>query len=100
MGVAWATLDLSASYRTVFDTMLPDAVQVADPFHLGRVANTAVDECRRRVQNETIGHRGRTPDPLYRARRLLTIAAERLPDDRRDRLVGLLAPGDPRGGSS
>src|SRR6516165_9336467 len=25
-GTAWATLDLSASYRTVFDTMLPDAV--------------------------------------------------------------------------
>ena len=96
-GIAWATLDLSASYRTVFDTMLPDAVQVADPFHVVRVANTALDECRRRVQNDTLGHRGRKPDPLYRARRLLTIAAERLPDDRRDRLVGLLAAGDPRG---
>ena len=33
-GSRWATLDLSASYRTVFDTMLPDAVQVADPFHV------------------------------------------------------------------
>lgn len=29
--IEWATWDLSASYRTVFDTMLPDAVQVADP---------------------------------------------------------------------
>jgi hypothetical protein len=87
----------SASYRTVFDTMLPEAVHVADPFHVVRVANTALDECRRRVQNETIGHRGRKPDPLYRARRLLTIAAERLPDERRERLVGLLAAGDPRG---
>jgi transposase len=96
-GIDWATLDLSSSYRTVFDTMLPDAVQVADPFHVVRVANTALDECRRRVQNETIGHRGRKPDPLYRARRLLTIAAERLPDDRRERLVGLLAAGDPKG---
>jgi transposase len=96
-GIGWATLDLSASYRTVFDTMLPDAVQVADPFHVVRVANTALDECRRRVQNDTIGHRGRKPDPLYRARRLLTIAAERLPDQRRERLVGLLAAGDPKG---
>ena len=96
-GIAWATLDLSASYRTVFDTMLPDAVQVADPFHVVRVANTALDECRRRVQNDTVGHRGRKPDPLYRARRLLTMAAERLPDDRRERLVGLLAAGDPKG---
>ncbi len=96
-GIAWATLDLSASYRTVFDTMLPDAVQVADPFHVVRTANTALDECRRRVQNETLGHRGRKPDPLYRARRLLTMAAERLPDERRERLVGLLAAGDPKG---
>jgi transposase len=95
--IEWATLDLSSSYRAVFDTMLPDAVQVADPFHVVRLANTAVDECRRRVQNETLAHRGRTPDPLYRARRLLTIAAERLPDDRRQRLVGLLAAGDPKG---
>ena len=96
-GIVWATLDLSASYRTVFDTMLPDATQVADPFHVVRVANTALDECRRRVQNETVGHRGRKPDPLYRARRLLTMAAERLPDERRARLVGLLAAGDPKG---
>jgi transposase len=95
--IGWATLDLSASYRTVFDTMLPDAVQVADPFPAVRVANTAVDECRRRVQNDTIGHRGRKPDPLYRARRQLTIAAERLPDERHDLLIGLLAAGDPRG---
>jgi transposase len=32
--IEWATLDLSASYRAVFDTMLPDAVQVADPMLL------------------------------------------------------------------
>jgi hypothetical protein len=37
--VAWATLDLSGPYRAVFNTMLPDAIQIADPFHLIRVAN-------------------------------------------------------------
>jgi transposase len=95
-GIAWATLDLSASYRAVFDTMLPDATQVADPFHVVRVANQALDECRRRVQNETLGHRGRRDDPLYRARRRLTIARERLSVDQHDRLVGLLRAGDPR----
>ena len=36
----------------VFDTMLPGAVQVADPFHLVKLANVALDECRRRVQDE------------------------------------------------
>jgi len=50
--------------------MVPDAVQVADPFHLVKLANTKLDECRRRVQNETLGHRGRKSDPLYRCRRL------------------------------
>ena len=94
-GIEWATLDLSASYRTVFDTMLPDAVQVADPFHVVKLANTALDECRRRVQNETLGHRGRRDDPLWRARRRLSIARERLSADQHDRLMGLLRAGDP-----
>lgn len=93
--VRWATLDLSSSYRTVFDTVLPAAVQVADPFHVVRLGNTALDECRRRVQNETVGHRGRKDDPLYGARRRLTMAAERLTVDGRERLMGLLAAGDP-----
>lgn len=35
--IRWATLDLSSAYRAVFDTMLPAAVQVADPFHVVRV---------------------------------------------------------------
>ena len=95
-GIEWATLDLSASYRTVFGTMLPDATQVADPFHVVRLANQALDECRRRVQNETLGHRGRKHDPLWRARRRLTIARERLSSEQHDRVLGLLRAGDPR----
>lgn len=95
--VRWATLDLSGPYRKVFDTMLPDAVQVADSFHLVRLANHKLDECRRRVQNETFGHRGRSGDPLYRARRLLTKAHERLDHQGDARLRGLLRAGDPRG---
>jgi transposase len=95
--VKWATLDLSSPYRAVFDTMLPDAVQIADPFHVVKLANHKLDECRRRVQNETMGHRGRKTDPLYRIRRLLTKADERLDDRGRNKLVGLLAAGDPKG---
>ncbi len=95
--IRWATLDLSGPYRAVFSTMVPDATQIADPFHLVKLANSQLDECRRRVQNETLGHRGRKDDPLYRARRLLTKAHERL-DERGDtKLVGLLEAGDPRG---
>jgi transposase len=95
--IAWATLDLSGPYRVVFDTMLPDAVQVADPFHVVKLANSKLDECRRRVQNETVGHRGHKDDPLYRCRRLLTKADERLDDRGRTRLLGLLDAGDPHG---
>jgi hypothetical protein len=95
--VEWGTLDLSGPYRAVFDTMLPDATQIADPFHLCRLANQKLDECRRRVQNQVLGHRGRKSDPLYRARRLLTRADERLDERGRTRLLGLLDAGDPQG---
>ena len=31
-GIRWAGLDLSGPYRAAFDTALPDARRVADPF--------------------------------------------------------------------
>jgi hypothetical protein len=95
--IEWATLDLSGPYRKVFNTVLPDATQIADPFHVIKLANAKLDETRRRVQNETLGHRGRKDDPLYRIRRLLTKADERLDERGRSKLLGLLAAGDPRG---
>jgi transposase len=95
--VRWATLDLSGPYRKTFNDTLPDATQVADPFHVIRLANTKLDECRRRVQNDTLGHRGRKDDPLYRSRRLLTKGAERLDEAGNDKLMGLLEAGDPKG---
>ena len=67
--ICWATLDLSGSSRSVFDTMLPRAVQIADPFHVVKLAKFVLDEVRRRVQNETCGHRGPKSDPLYRCDR-------------------------------
>jgi transposase len=95
--IKYAALDLSGPYRLVFDTMIPDAVQVADPFHVVKLANQALDEVRRRVQNETLGHRGHKDDPLYRCRRLLTKAEERLDEKGHSKLMGLLEAGDPRG---
>jgi transposase len=95
--IRYGVLDLSGPYRKVFDETLDHVVQIADPFHLVRLANDKLDECRRRVQNETLGHRGRKDDPLYRARRLLTKAHERLDDRGEDKLLGLLRAGDPHG---
>ncbi len=95
--IQWAVCDLSGPYRATFTTMLPDAVQVADPFHVVQLANRRLDECRRRVQNEILGHRGHKADPLFRARRLLTMAHERLDPAGDEKLRGLLAAGDPKG---
>jgi transposase len=96
-GIRYGVLGLSGPYRKAFDDTLHDVTQVADPFHVVRQANSKLDECRRRVQTDTRGHRGRKGDPLYRARRLLTKAHERL-DDRGDtKLRGLLNAGDPHG---
>ena len=95
--IRFATLDLSGTYRSVFDAVVPHATQVADPFHVVKHANAKLDECRRRVQNETLGHRGRKSDPLYRCRRLLTRAEQRLDEPGKEKLLGLLRAGDPKG---
>lgn len=77
--------------------MTPTAVQVADPFHVVKLATMRLDECRRRVQNETFRHRGHKHNPLFRSRRLLTKADERLSVNGRAKLMGLLKAGDPLG---
>ena len=87
-------MDLTESYRSGLNPHLSHARRVADPFHV-RVANRAVDQVCRRVQNETLGHRGRKHDPLYRIRKLLVSGAERLDERGRDRLLLGLRVGDP-----
>ena len=62
-----------------------------------KLANTALDEVRRRVQNQTMGHRGRKDDPLYRARKLLVSGSERITGNGWTKLTGLLEAGDPHG---
>ena len=95
--ITHGTLDLSSAYRKVFLDELPDVTLVADPFHVVKLATSKLDEVRRRVQNETLGHRGRKNDPLYRGRRLLTMAEERLSEDGRTKLLNLIEAGDPKG---
>ena len=96
-GIRYGTLDLSGPYRKVFNDVFDTIDLVADPFHVVKLANEALDEVRRRVQQETMGHRGRSGDPLYGARKLLVMADERLDDNSRAKLTGLLAAGDPYG---
>lgn len=96
--IRYGVLDLSGPYRKVFNSSVLDhVVQIADPFHVVRNANQRLDECRRRVQNQTLGHRGHKGDPLYGIRRLLTMAIERLDHATTARLKTRLAVGDPHG---
>ena len=95
--IDYVTIDLSGPYRKVAEEQLPHATLVADPFHVTKLANTKLDECRRRTQQDVLGHRGRKDDPLYRCRRLLTKAKERLDEQGAEKLAGLLRAGDPRG---
>ena len=88
---------LSGPYRAAFNAAVPKARQVADPFHVVRLGNDALNEVRRRVQNQTLGHRGRKDDPLYRARKLLVSASENITEHGHTKLRGLLDAGDPCG---
>jgi hypothetical protein len=69
---------------------------VADHFHVVGVGNRCLDKVRRRVQQETLQHRGRRGDPLYRIRKLLLPGAERLDQRGHDRMLLALGIGDPR----
>ena len=79
-------IDPFAPYRAAVRELLPHAVHVADRFHIERLANTALTDTRRRLQQDLTGHRGRKGDPLYTARRDLTRAGERLTDRGRLRI--------------
>jgi len=84
-------MDGFTGFKTATTEELPDAVAVMDPFHVVRLAGDALDRCRRRVQQDTHGHRGRKDDPLYRARRTLHTGAGLLTDKQKDRLAELFA---------
>ena len=102
-GEAWchqitlATLDPAAGYRAALVEHLPNATLVVDHFHAVKLANAAIDDIRRRVQQEQLGHRGHKTDPLYRARRVFLTGIDRLSDDRLAWMFDMLTAGDPYG---
>jgi transposase len=90
-GVEVVAMDGFTGFKTATTEELPDAVAVMDPFHVVRLAGDALDQCRRRVQQGIHGHRGRTGDPLYAARRTLHTGADLLTDKQKARLTALFA---------
>jgi transposase len=94
-GIGVVATDLAESFRAGLSPHLDHATRVADPFHVVRVANRCLDKVRRRVQQESLGHRGRKADPLYRIRKLLLSGAERLDERGHERMLLGLRVGDP-----
>lgn len=94
-GVEHAALDPFRGYANAIRDELPDAVAVLDAFHVVKLGTGVVDEVRRRVQQDTLGHRGLKNDPLYTIRGLLRHGHEHLSARQITRLDTALAVGDP-----
>ena len=90
-GIQIATLDPFQGYKNAIDDQLEDATCVLDAFHIVKLAGAAVDDVRRRVQQETLGHRGRKGEPLYGIRHVLRAGRERLTPRQQIRLDSAFA---------
>ena len=71
MGVKVASMDGFTGYKNAVKEALPSVTTVMDPFHVVQLAGDKLNLCRQRLQQETMGRRGRAGDPLYQTRRLL-----------------------------
>ncbi len=85
--------DLFSGFKSAADTV-DGATVVADVFHLIRLALQAMDEVRRRRQQQIHGHRGRKHDPLFRLRRVLRVGQERLDDATRRKVFDRVRAAD------
>jgi transposase len=84
-------MDGFTGFKTAAAQAVLDAVTVMDPFHVVALVGDKLDLARQRVQHDTLGHRGRTGDPLYAARRTLRTGESLLTDKQHARLAGLFA---------
>jgi len=93
-GIAVAALDPFRGYATALSATLPHATRVLDCFHVVKLGFDVVDQVRRRVQQQTLGHRGRRDDPLFGIRRLLRRGHEHHTDRSWERMLAGLDAGD------
>jgi len=84
-------MDGFTGFKTAAAEALPDAVEVMDPFHVVQLAGDALDRCRQRVQQATVGHRGHAGDPLFGIRPVLHTGEPLLSDRQRERIDKVLA---------
>lgn len=94
-GIRTATLDPFRGYSNAIRDELEDATAVLDAFHVVRLGLTAMEQTRRRVQQEQLGHRGRKHDPLYRIRNALRAGDDKFTARQISRIEAGLQAGDP-----
>jgi transposase len=90
-GVEVVAMDGFTGFKTAAAEAVPGAVEVMDPFHVVQLAGDALDRCRQRIQQATLGHRGRSGDPLYGIRRALHTGEGFLTDRQRSRILAAFA---------
>ncbi len=71
--------------------VLPQARTVMDPFHVVHLAAEKLTVCRQRIQQVTLGHRGRSGDPLYGIKRVLLTRKVLRTDKQKARLEAVFA---------
>ena len=84
-------MDGFTGYKTAAVEAIDTVVTVMDPFHVVALVGDKLDRCRQRVQRETLGHRGRSGDPLYGIRRVARTRAGLLTEKQQHRLAKVFA---------
>ena len=84
-------MDGFSGFKSAAQEVLPQAQTVLDPFHVVRWASNMLDDCRRRVQQDTLGRRGRKDDLLYKHRRTLLTRISYLSDANKKQLARLFS---------
>ena len=90
-GVQIVAMDGFTGFKTAAAEELPHVVEMMDPFHVVKLAGTAVEKARQPIQHGTLGRRGRTKDPLYRAGKSVLIGEDLLSERGKGQLQALFA---------
>ena len=90
-GIQVVAMDGFTGFKTATAEELPQATAVMGPVQVVALAGDALDRCRQWVQQDTLGHRGRSGDPLYWTRRTLRTGADLLTEKQHSRLAGVFA---------
>ena len=83
-------MDGFTGYKTAATEAIDEVVTVMDPFHVVALAGDKLDLCRQRLQQETLGRRGRSGDPLFGIRRVARTRAALLTQKQWFRLLDVI----------